>query len=331
MDARKIVDAESAKEADLTAADPVVWLFPGLGSRFVGMGSDLFGRHASAEELITTAQQVLNYDIAEVCLSGSGRKVVPARVEAQVIYVINCAYADVLRDCGAQADILCGHSLGTWAAAYAAGAIDFETGLKLVTSVEDLLERMIVPDEQSMGVVIGLPEETVTTLCRDETEVYLANRNSPGQSVISGSTAGVEAVLAKAAELSARQAKRIAGSRAMHSPLLHDVDSEIQKVLDTVTINDTRAALWDCHQVRPLRQSDEIRAYLGNFLSQPVEWERSMRALGAMGAAQFLEVGAAAILTGMMPFIDQSYPVETASDWLSRTESAIPIHLTHPV
>src|SRR5262249_51653831 len=112
------------------------WLFPGLGCRFVGMGNDIIGRFPAADRLIAEASEYLGYDVVAVCLEGSGRKHVPARQEAQVIYAVECAYAAVLEDSGQLPAAVSGHSLGCYAAGFACGAFTFTTGLDLLTQVE---------------------------------------------------------------------------------------------------------------------------------------------------------------------------------------------------
>lgn len=319
---RKNIDLVSAPSAPRSSQKRVAWLFPGLGSRFVGMGADIIGSQSAADELIAAAEQWLGYDIGEVCLTGSGRKFVPPRIEAQVIYVINCAYEQVLRDQGTAPDLVCGHSLGTWAALYAAGAIDFETGLELVTTVEDALAPLDDADDQAMGVVIGLAEEVVRGWCDDEFHVYLANFNSHGQYVIAGAAAGVDAVLANAAQLGAKKAMRIAGSRAMHTPLIADAGEPLKRKLALVPLSDATVPLLTCDEPRLIRAADDLRGYLEGFLERPVHWEEAMRTAGAMGVERYLEVGAAPLLTGMMPFIDPTARIETAADWLARNETA---------
>lgn len=298
--------------------DAVAWLMPGLGSRYVGMGADILGCDISVNELVVAAERFLGYDIAEVCLTGSGRKVVPNRVEAQVIYVVNCAYTEALFARGETPAVLAGHSLGTWAAAYAAGAIDFLSGLKLVTLVEDLLEKFASKDPQAMGAVIGLCEETVAEWCADRGDVFIANRNSPGQTVISGRAEAVDAVLQLAAEQGAHKAKRIAAARAMHTPLLSEVAAELREALTSYSIAEAAIPLLNCHVGGSLQGAVEIREYLSDFLRQPVNWEGAMRELIAAKVSEFREVGAGNLLGSMMSFIDGEVEVESVSDWLSR-------------
>ncbi len=328
---RTTPDAKANTVDALPAGEPVAWLFPGLGSRFVGMGADIIAEFSAADRLIARAARKLGYDIREVCLSGSGRKYVAPRIEAQVIYVINCAYVDVLHSFGQKPHVVCGHSLGSWSAAYAAGVLDFDSGLEMVTAVEDQLDQHIHDGEQAMGVVIGLDETFVAQMCGEEEDVYLANLNSPGQYVIAGRATSVDAVLERASELGAKKSQQIAGSRAMHTPLLARANREILHKLSAIHFDDPTVPLLNCFSLQPMMTSDEIRGYFGEFLQQPVRWEASMRKLGALGTYRYLEVGAAALLTGMMPFIDRAAHMETVSDWLARHATANATDLTSPV
>jgi len=309
----------------------VAWLFPGLGSRFVGMGADIIGQHAAADELIAAAQQLIDADIAEVCLSGSGRKKVPARIEAQVIYTLNCAYANVLMEAGVTPQVVCGHSLGTWAAAFAAGCYDFQTGLELVTAVEEALDRSTSGGEQAMGVVLGLEEATVLGLLKNEIGVYLANRNAPGQYVIAGTDVGVDALLSQATELGAKKARRIAGERAMHTPLIDDVTAELQERLANVDLADPQTPLVNCAKAKLISTAAELRDYLGRFLNHPVNWQAAVEILRVQGITQFCEVGPAAVLTGMMPYLDSTLSAMTVSDWLQRSSVSETTDLISPV
>lgn len=174
------------------------WLFPGLGCRHVGMGHDLFDRPGAAGSLIALAEDRLGYRLAPICLEGSGRKVVPARQEAQVIYVLSCAYAAALGERGYRPVAVLGHSLGSWAAAWVAGVYDFVTGLELVTEVERLLENLVDGRDLTMGAIIGLDAERVQLLVAEAPGVSIANFNSPAQFVVGGPGDGVDGVLRSA-------------------------------------------------------------------------------------------------------------------------------------
>lgn len=294
------------------------WLFPGLGCRYVGMGYDLIGRFAVADELIATAQSRLSYSIREVCLEGSGRKIVPARQEAQVIYILDCAYAAVLREHGNRPGIIAGHSLGNLAAAYVAGAYDFVTGLDLVTRIEALMEELADGRDQAMGVVIGLDEVSIRGLLQATPGTYLANWNSPLQHVIGGSASGVDQVLHQAAGRGAKQAKRIGAGRAMHTPLMDEVQTRFREDLAAVEWNEPGVPFVNSHDATTLHSAAEIRQFLGSFLSQPVHWQLTVRAILQGWGSHFVEVGPGTVLTSMLPFIESTATVRTASDVLDQ-------------
>jgi [acyl-carrier-protein] S-malonyltransferase len=310
---------------DAASLTETAWIFPGLGARFVGMGGDLLGQHPAADRLVRQAEDWLGYAVAPVCLEGSGRKVVPARQEAQVIYVIDCAYADALRARQCHPAVTCGHSLGAWSAAYAAGAYDFRTGLELVTRVEDVLAETLAGQDQAMGVVIGLPEETVTAFCHSASDpaqgarggVHLANQNSKGQYVVAGSRPGVEAVLARAQAAGAVKARTLAVARAMHTPLLAGAAGRVAAVLDRASWSRPAVPFVCTSTGRWLTSAADVRQFFGSFLQLPVRWEATMRGLLDRGVTTFVDVGPGGILASMMPFIDRAARVATASERLA--------------
>lgn len=243
----------SAFDPQSACDERTAWLFPGLGCRYVGMGHDLIGRHPVADQLIAAAEARLPYSISEVCLEGSGRKYVPPRQEAQVIYVLDCAYAAVLRDRGHQPAVIAGHSLGSLAAGHAAGAYDFMTGLELVTRIEDLMEESIDGHGQAMGVVIGLDEPAICKLLQDAPGTAVANWNSPLQHVLGGPATNVDHALKLALQRGAKQARRFAFERAMHTPLMESVAVRFRESLADITWNDPEVPFVDSHDASVLR------------------------------------------------------------------------------
>ncbi len=312
-------DVTSSTVDQAESGSSAAWLFPGLGCRYVGMGYDLIGRYAVADKLIATAQSRLPYSIIEVCLEGSGRKVVPARQEAQVIYILDCAYSAVLREQGCRPRIIAGHSLGNLAAGYAAGAYDFVTGLELVTRVEDLMEELIDGRGQAMGVIIGLDEPAIRTVLQATPGTYLANWNSPLQHVVGGLASGVDQVLRLALERGAKQARRIGSERAMHTPLMDEVAIRFRETLATVNWNEPQTPFVNnSPDATVLRTAAQVRHFLGGFLSQPVHWQATIQAILRGWGSLFVEVGPGNVLTSMLPFIQSMATVQTASDVLDQ-------------
>lgn len=297
-------------------SSPTNWLFPGLGCRYVGMGHDLFNRPGATARLIQLAEDLLGYPLVPICLEGSGRKVVPARQEAQVIYVINCAYAAALGELGHNPCAVLGHSLGSWSAAWAAGVYDFQTGLELVTEVEKLLEELVDGHDLTMGAVIGLDESTLQSEMTGFPGVSVANFNSPAQFVIGGPADEVDCVLNAALARGAKQAKRLPTSRAVHTPWLEETARRLRTRLDRVTWTDPRVPFVACDGARELGTGAEVHQFFSIFLARPVRWQQSFSSLYQTNASRFLEVGPGALLKSLASFIDSSAVVCTATDVL---------------
>jgi malonyl CoA-acyl carrier protein transacylase len=297
-------------------ASRAAWLFPGLGCRHVGMGHDLFGRPGAVGQLMAQAEEVLGYRLEPVCLEGSGRKVVPARQEAQIIYVLSCAYAAALDERGIHPAAVLGHSLGSWAAAWVAGVYDFVTGLELVTHVEQLLEELVDSRDLTMGAVIGLDEITVQSLVAEQPGVSVANFNSPAQFVIGGPGRGVDEVLQAATLLGAKQARRLPTSRAVHTPWLAEVTTQLKPRLDLAAWSDPAIPFIACDSTEELGTGAEVRSFFSDFLTRPVRWESSFRSLCHTRTSQFVEVGPGTLLTSMASFIIPTAAIRTATDCL---------------
>jgi malonyl CoA-acyl carrier protein transacylase len=297
-----------------------IWLYPGLGCRHVGMGNDLFGRFPAADRLIGAAGDILGYDVVGVCLEGSGRKHVPPRQEAQVIYVLECAYTAVLQDLDMQPRAVSGHSLGSLAAASACGALDFRTGLELVTFIESQQEELVDGGGQAMGVIIGLSQSDAESLLTSGA-VWVANWNSPGQYVVAGDGTAVDAVLGRALSLGATKSRRLPGERALHTPKMEEVAFRLRQHLHSVGVAQPRVPFVSCCTARPVETADEMRRFLGEFLAAPVRWSAAVEALRDGWGRDFVEVGPGNLLANMFRFIDRTAVVRSASEVLDQKAS----------
>lgn len=296
-----------------------VWMFPGIGCRYVGMGHDIIHRFPSADRLIAQAKAHLGYDVVEVCLEGSGRKQVPARQEAQVIYVLECAYAEVLRERGYSPRVVSGHSLGNAPAACICGAYDFLSGLDLVTCVEDLLIELYAGAGQALGVIIGLELPRIHTILRIHPATCLANWNCPGQYVVGGTEREIDAVLAEAMKAGAKQARRFAGGWALHTPYMTELAARFRIKLGKVAWSEPRVPFVSSIDGRVLTSAEQICVFLGEFLMRPVNWEPTVRGLRQAWGDTFVEVGPGNLLSKMFAYIDRTAAIRTASELLELT------------
>jgi [acyl-carrier-protein] S-malonyltransferase len=293
-----------------------VWLFPGLGCRYVGMGSEFLGQEPAADELVRQASDLLGYSVEAVCLEGSGRKVVPPRQESEVIYVISCAAAAVLRSRGWHPSAVLGHSLGSWAAVSSSGVLDFATGLRLLSLTEQRIHDWVESHDHAMGVILGLEASMVAELVAAERDVWVANWNSPRQQVISGMAPGVERVLAEALARQAKQARVLVRSRAMHTPFLEPVAQALRTDLAQLPLREPQVPVIDTRTGHELRGEFEVAEFLADCLTAPVHWGDTILSRLQRGATGFIDVGPGTVLAGMLPFIDNQAAVMTTAQIL---------------
>jgi [acyl-carrier-protein] S-malonyltransferase len=293
-----------------------VWLFPGLGCRYVGMGSEFLGREPVADELVRQASDLLGYRVEAVCLEGSGRKVVPPRQESEVIYVISYAAAAVLRSRGWQPAAVLGHSLGSWAAVATSGVLDFVTGLRLLSLTEQRIHDWVDSRDHAMGVILGLEASTVAELVAAEPDVWVANWNSPRQQVISGMAPAVERVLAESLARQAKQARVLVRSRAMHTPFLEPVARALRTDLAQLPLRDPQVPVIDTRTGNELRRDSDVAEFLATCLTAPVHWGTTILSRSQRGANRFIDVGPGTVLAGMLPFIDNRAAVLTTAQIL---------------
>lgn len=304
----------STGRAGVTAA----WLFPGLGCRHVGMGADLFGGDPIIDQMIVDAEQVLGYEIRPICLEGSGRKYVPFRKEAEVIYVLECAYATSLMSRGVRPVAVCGHSLGSLAAGFACGAFNFLTGLSLVSYIEDLLEQYADGFGHTMAVILGLDADQIRHELSSRPAVYIANWNSPHQFVVAGPETDVLQVLTSALAQGAKQARKMPVGRAMHTPYLESLGASLRARLGTMTWTKPEVPFVSCHDGSVRNTEDEVQGFFAEFLWQPVIWPAAIQSLRKGWGTEFVEVGPGQLLTTMASFIDRGLKVQSSSNILQQ-------------
>lgn len=209
-----------------------LWAFPGQGSQVVGMGLDLLDRD-SVKTKFDEAAQVLGWSVAEVC--GGDLAVLSETIHTQpCMYVVETAIADLLRAKGETPDFVAGHSLGEYAALYAAGVFDFATGLKLIAKRAELMSQA---KDGLMAALLGFDGEQLATALGANPDGVLANDNNSGQVVISGTPEAVEAILKS---VKCKKAVKLNVSGAFHSPLMADPAGKFAKLLETVTFQDAQ-------------------------------------------------------------------------------------------
>lgn len=296
----------------------IAYIFPGQGSQSVGMGQNLCSHSEAARTLFEQADEYLGEKISTLCFYGPEDALKQTVHTQPALYVTSAAALAVLRERGVPSpEAVAGHSVGEYAALYAAGAFDFETGLRLVSRRAQEMHRAALTQPGAMAAVLGLSAEQVVAVCAEAQSagpVSAANFNGGGQVVISGSAAGV----AKASELAkAAGAKRVLPlnvSGAFHSALMAPAVEAMEYALRDAAIHTASipivANLTADYETTP----DEIRTSLAAQIDHPVRWEETILRLTTDGFDTFVEVGSGTVLAGLMKRIAPDVKVVSVGD-----------------
>ena len=268
------------------------WVFPGQGSQVLGMGVDLL-EIASAKATFDRATEILGWSVVDICQNDEV-KLVNTRYTQPCLYVMECILVDLLQHKGLQPDAVAGHSLGEYVALYAAGAFDFETGLQLVKRRAELMD---LATEGGMTALLGFDRAQLETAIADTQGVVLANDNSSAQAVISGTAAGIAAVVGK---IKVKRAIPLNVSGAFHSPMMATAAAEFGKLLAPVTFNNTKIPVLSNVAPTAATNGVELKERLSKQITGSVRWREISLQLPELGIQQAIEVGPGKVLGGLI-------------------------------
>ena len=275
-------------------------VFPGQGAQKPGMGKDLYENSEAAKKVFETANRVLGYDIADLCFNGSEEDLMKTINSQPCILTVSLAALEALRE-KANIDIAmtAGHSLGEYAALYAAGAVDLETALKLIQKRAILMNEAAEKTSGSMAAVLGLDNETVINLTKEMNSVYVANFNSPGQVVITGDKEEINANLDKFKEAGAKRVLPLAVSGAFHSPLMQSAGNDFVDFVSQFEFNNTNIPVYTNVDATATVQGEEFRNKLPKQICSSVQWTQTIENIQQEGITDFIEIGPGKVLAGL--------------------------------
>ncbi|MDK2821059.1 MAG: [acyl-carrier-protein] S-malonyltransferase [Clostridia bacterium] len=294
----------------------IVFVFPGQGSQYVGMGKDIAEHYPEAAEVFTEADKELGWSISEICFNGPNEQLVRTEYTQPAILTVSVACFRVLASKGIMPQAVAGHSLGEYSALVAAGSLEFRDAIKLVTKRAQLMEAAVASGRGGMVAVLGLSAEKVVELCEkvEKGVAEAVNFNAPAQVVVGGDRVGLDNLSKLAKEAGAKKVIPLQVSGPFHSSLMGPAARELAPVLREVTISDPNTHVVANFTGNYVRTADEVRESLIKQINNPVRWEDSVRRLLDDGYDTFIEVGPGKVLSGLIKRVNRRVRIGQVED-----------------
>ena len=273
-----------------------IYLFPGQGSQRRGMGADVFPKFPDET---AAADAILGYSVAQQCVEDPGDKLSQTEYTQPLLFTVSAlTYLDTLRETGLKPDMVAGHSVGEFAALFAAGVFDFATGLRLVQKRGELMSRAV---GGGMAAVVGMTPEEIQGVLQAAgfTTIDVANLNSPKQSVISGLKDDVLAVRSAFEAAGAKKFVPLDVSGAFHSRYMRPAQAEFESFARTLTFSAPTLPVIANVTARPY-EHEQIIANMTRQITRPVRWVESMQYALQLPEPTFEEIGPGNVLTALM-------------------------------
>ncbi len=293
------------------------FVFPGQGSQAVGMGKSLAESYPVAAEVFERADRALGHSISDLCFNGPEDDLKQTINTQPALFVTSIAACEVARELGLVPAFAAGHSIGEYAALYAAGGFSLETGLWLVKKRAEFMQKAAEENPGAMAAILGLSPEQVQEVvakAADSGVVVAANLNSPIQTVISGEAGAVKRASEMATEMGAKRVVPLNVSGAFHSPLMQDAAEAMERILYTAEINDLTIPVAANVTADFEVAAHEVRANLANQITGSVKWVESVLRMVDAGAEAFVELGSGNVLAGLIKRIAPEVEVHSAGD-----------------
>lgn len=280
-------------------------VFSGQGSQYVGMLKDVYENNQLAKEIIQKADETLGFKISEIMFEGPIDTLKETRYTQPAIYLHSAILFSIVKD-NLNYDATAGHSVGEYAALFAAGVIELYDGLKLVAKRGELMYSAGLEKPGTMFAVINLDDDKVAEVCEELTTngngnvVVAANYNSPGQVVVSGSAEYLKENIGAFKTAGARMVKELVVSGAFHSPLLNSAKDELAKAINETNFHDAIKPVYSNVYAASLTNASEIKEALIMQLTSPVKWTQSIVQMQKDGISKFIEIGPGNVLQGLI-------------------------------
>jgi len=276
-----------------------VYIFPGQGSQYPGMGKELFENYSLAKELMNEANRLLGFDIMNIMFNGTDEELKMTKVTQPAIFLHSIMAYKLLNEGIPEA--VAGHSLGEFSALVANETLSFEDALILVSKRASAMQKACELNPSGMAVVIGFDDEKTKEICASIEEIVVpANYNCQGQLVISGSFEGIEKASELLKQAGAKRVLPLKVGGAFHSPLMMPAQEELAEAIHATKFKTPICPIYQNVNAMPASDSETIKNNLIAQLTSPVLWTKTIQNMANDGFNHFVEFGPGEVLQGLV-------------------------------
>ena len=282
-----------------------IYVFPGQGAQFPGMGLDLYKNSKISKSLFEKGNEILGFAITDIMFGNDAEALKQTKVTQPAIFMHSVILAKALQK-KFKPDFVAGHSLGEFSALVATDYLSYEDGLSLVYKRAIAMQKACEQAPSTMAAILGLDDKIVEDICDEVSEIVVpANYNCPGQLVISGSKKGIDLACEKLLKAGAKRALKLPVGGAFHSPLMEPAKQQLEEAILTTKFNQGICPIFQNTTALPTKNVNEIKVNLIQQLTASVKWTQTMQNMIKKNIDSVTEVGPGKVLQGLFKKVDR--------------------------
>ncbi|MBN2479224.1 MAG: ACP S-malonyltransferase [Parachlamydiales bacterium] len=277
------------------------FIFPGQGSQYIGMGKDFFEKFESSKKIFILADEILGYKLSDIIFNGPEQKLVLTKHCQLAVFVNSAAILKAIEETFPKKIypiITAGLSLGEYTALYAAKKISFKDALLLIQKRADLMTQACLKNKGTMAAVIGMEKDDIHNAIKDIKDVFIANLNTPLQTVISGSEQGVDEAIKLLKEKKAKRVIKLDVEGAFHSLLMKDAEDKLKDDILNLQLEKSQIKIVMNYTGDFVNDLENIKRFLIKQITSSVKWYESIEKIDKE-IDMFIEIGCGKTLTNM--------------------------------